>query len=147
MSYFTSQLGEITRQRDDAEMLIPSLKAKIALLKKACREKDETVTRYIEELKQFKHGTANLTTKGRTYEHVHQVYSLYFIVFMFIPYFIHQIFWTYVNLTTYGATDCVASTFDFETANCNYCTLVVIPWGITVKSALEMLRIHSSYLD
>ena len=70
------QLAEITRQRDDAEMLIPSLKAKIALLKKSCREKDETVTRYMEELKQFKHhmvGTKGSVVKGRVYEPVPQV--------------------------------------------------------------------------
>ncbi|XP_065071274.1 uncharacterized protein LOC135695965 isoform X3 [Rhopilema esculentum] len=69
------KLAEITRQRDDAEMLIPSLKAKIALLKKSCREKDETVTRYMEELKQFKHhmvGTKGSVVKGRVYEPVPQ---------------------------------------------------------------------------
>lgn len=68
--FVSSQLGEITRQRDDAEMLIPSLKAKIALLKKACREKDETATRYVEELKHVKHeiGTSGTAPKGRNYE-------------------------------------------------------------------------------
>ena len=70
------QLGEITRQRDDAEMLIPSLKAKIGLLKKACREKDETATRYIEELKQYKHGinaTKSTNKGGRIHENNQQV--------------------------------------------------------------------------
>lgn len=54
-------------------MLIPSLKAKIGLLKKACREKDESVTRYIEELKQFKHNSNMPAMKGRSLEHVHEV--------------------------------------------------------------------------
>ena len=77
--YFIStavlQLGEITRQRDDAEMLIPSLKAKIALLKKACREKDETMTRYMEELKEYRHGLSAMspTKKGRIHENLQQV--------------------------------------------------------------------------
>jgi len=69
------KLGEITRQRDDAEMLIPSLKAKIALLKKACREKDETMTRYMEELKEYRHGLIAMspTKKGRIHENLQQV--------------------------------------------------------------------------
>jgi len=68
------KLGEITRQRDDAEMLIPSLKAKIALLKKACREKDETMTRYMEELKEYRHGLIAMspTKKGRIHENLQQ---------------------------------------------------------------------------
>eukprot|EP00794_Sanderia_malayensis_P005320 gene5320-5989_t len=65
------KLAELTRQRDDAEMLIPSLKAKIALLKKACREKDETVTRHVQELKHVKYNassSANQNTKTQRYE-------------------------------------------------------------------------------
>ncbi len=53
-------------------MLIPSLKAKIALLKKACREKDETVTRYAQELKHVKYNITSSSldekSKIRKYE-------------------------------------------------------------------------------
>ncbi|KAL9958373.1 hypothetical protein ACROYT_G035379 [Oculina patagonica] len=40
---------------DDAEMQIPTLKAKISLLKRACKEKDELVDKLSEEIRELRH--------------------------------------------------------------------------------------------
>ncbi|XP_078358377.1 uncharacterized protein LOC144643107 isoform X2 [Oculina patagonica] len=52
------KLAESNRQKDDAEMQIPTLKAKISLLKRACKEKDELVDKLSEEIRELRHSIA-----------------------------------------------------------------------------------------
>ncbi|XP_022782888.1 uncharacterized protein LOC111323722 isoform X11 [Stylophora pistillata] len=49
------QLAESMRQKDDTEMQIPTLKAKISLLRIACKEKDDLVEKLNAEIRDLRH--------------------------------------------------------------------------------------------
>jgi len=55
------KLAELTRQRDDTELLIPSYKAKVKVLKKTVREKEETIMQLSHEIKTMKVIMENFT--------------------------------------------------------------------------------------
>ncbi|KAK2572312.1 RIMS-binding protein 2 [Acropora cervicornis] len=65
------KLAELTRGKDDAELQIPTLKAKISLLKKACKDKDEAINDLSEEIRELRHSIATSAlddlSKIRTY--------------------------------------------------------------------------------
>lgn len=55
------KLAELTRQRDDTELLIPSYKAKVKVLKKTLREKEESIMQLSHEIKTMKVIMENFT--------------------------------------------------------------------------------------
>ncbi|XP_068745820.1 golgin subfamily B member 1-like isoform X2 [Montipora capricornis] len=65
------KLAERTREKDEAELQIPTLKAKISLLKKACKDKDESINNLSEEIRELRHSIATSAlddlSKIRTY--------------------------------------------------------------------------------
>ncbi|XP_047129040.1 uncharacterized protein LOC100199386 isoform X1 [Hydra vulgaris] len=65
------KVSELTRQRDDAEMLIPSYKVKVQTLKKKLREKEDSIMQLTHDIKKL-----SIAIENQTYIDLKQIKSI-----------------------------------------------------------------------